>query len=246
MKLSKGKISKLYHKKNQSRRRIKKRKRGTNNNKTFRQRRDVNLTNKTLKNYQKGGDGSAIATSAALTVPVPLADVKQPTVKNSWLGFGKKQPMDATTTLAVPLADVKQTPANPKAKTSRFGFGFGKKKPMDATTATGETATGETAATSETVVPVASEPASTTETPTVPFTRPPLRHMDTQKDLTDYILISDSDEAKQKIRDLGGNVSESVSSKSCRPLLSFVNLKRLAPNPIKSCLSKSYLDQPSL
>jgi len=53
MKLTKGKISKLYKKKKQSRQRIKKKKRSANN-KTFRRHRGVNLANKTLKNYRGG------------------------------------------------------------------------------------------------------------------------------------------------------------------------------------------------
>jgi hypothetical protein len=59
MKLTKGKISKLYNKKKQSLKKIKKRK-GSTKSKTFRRKRQVNLATKSLKsfNYKKliGGD----------------------------------------------------------------------------------------------------------------------------------------------------------------------------------------------
>ena len=59
MKLTKGKISKLYNKKKQSFKKIKKRK-GSTKSKTFRRKRQVNLATKSLKsfNYKKliGGD----------------------------------------------------------------------------------------------------------------------------------------------------------------------------------------------
>jgi hypothetical protein len=54
MKLTKGKISKLYRKNKQSLKRYKKKE--TNKNKSFRKRGHVNLRNKSLKNYKGGQD----------------------------------------------------------------------------------------------------------------------------------------------------------------------------------------------
>jgi hypothetical protein len=54
MKLTKGKISKLYRKNKQSLKRYKKKE--TNKNKSFRKRGHVNLRNKSLKNYRGGQD----------------------------------------------------------------------------------------------------------------------------------------------------------------------------------------------
>ena len=54
MKLTKGKITKLYGKKKQTRKKKKKRN-ASNKNKTFRGRRSLNLANKTLRRYKKGG-----------------------------------------------------------------------------------------------------------------------------------------------------------------------------------------------
>jgi len=59
MKLTKGKITKLYNKKKQSLKKINKRK-GSTKSKTFRRKRQVNLATKSLKSFnykkQRGGD----------------------------------------------------------------------------------------------------------------------------------------------------------------------------------------------
>jgi len=72
MKLTKGKISKIRNKKNQSAKRIKKSGKGRNT-KTFRKRKALNLHNTSLKKY-KGGDGSKL--------PENVPQVVEPTKSN--------------------------------------------------------------------------------------------------------------------------------------------------------------------
>ena len=59
MKLTKGKISKLYGKQKQSRRKNKKRK-TSNKNRTFRRKRNLNLMRKSLKRYRGGVDTNQV------------------------------------------------------------------------------------------------------------------------------------------------------------------------------------------
>ena len=63
MKLTKGKISKLINKKRQSKKKYKNKKQKTKNRRTFRKKRNINLSNKTLKNhrYKKTSGGDPVA-----------------------------------------------------------------------------------------------------------------------------------------------------------------------------------------
>ena len=60
MKLTKGKLSKIYNKKKQTMRKFKLRSKRFRRGKTFRKKRPLSLNNKTLKNVSRrgGGDGS--------------------------------------------------------------------------------------------------------------------------------------------------------------------------------------------
>lgn len=55
MKLTKGKLSKIYNKKKQTMRKLKKKAKRSRRGKTFRKRRPLNLHSKTLKNVLKKG-----------------------------------------------------------------------------------------------------------------------------------------------------------------------------------------------
>ena len=73
MKLTKGKISKLYNKKKQSVKKINKKKKGSLKSKTFRRKRSINLANKSLKKYRykKGGAEEDIMPKEAIN-HIPL------------------------------------------------------------------------------------------------------------------------------------------------------------------------------
>uniref|UniRef100_A0A6C0HDF3 Uncharacterized protein n=1 Tax=viral metagenome TaxID=1070528 RepID=A0A6C0HDF3_9ZZZZ len=57
MKLTKGKLSKIYNKKKQSMRKFKLRAKKSRRRKTFRKRKHLNLNRKTLKHFKHGGIG---------------------------------------------------------------------------------------------------------------------------------------------------------------------------------------------
>jgi len=57
MKLTKGKLSKIYNKKKQSMRKFKSKAKKSRRRKTFRKRKHLNLNRKTLKHFKHGGIG---------------------------------------------------------------------------------------------------------------------------------------------------------------------------------------------
>ena len=104
MKLTKGKITKLYGKKKQTRK--KKKKRNTSNkNKTFRGRRSLNLANKTLRRYKKGGalDDDDGRLESPKTSNVEDTTVTNPTQDNTTSPVEDKttSPVEDTTTSPV-------------------------------------------------------------------------------------------------------------------------------------------------
>ena len=81
MKLTKGKISKLYNKKNQSLKR-KNYKKGTSfKTKTFRNKRNINLANKSLKRIYKGGTTPPENTQDIQKLEEQLANIEQENAK---------------------------------------------------------------------------------------------------------------------------------------------------------------------
>ena len=86
MKLTKGKITKLLNKKRQSKKNYKNKKVKTKNRRTFRKKRNINLSNKTLKNYRYkktlGGDIESNkkieSTETETTQPVEPKELVQP------------------------------------------------------------------------------------------------------------------------------------------------------------------------
>jgi len=103
MKLTKGKLSKIYNKKKQTMRKFKLRSKRFRRGKTFRKKRPLNLNNKSLKNVSRrgGGDGSLMQSpgpaniSAAKTLGSVLekkAVVEEPVVE---------EPVDAAVGAAV-------------------------------------------------------------------------------------------------------------------------------------------------
>jgi hypothetical protein len=70
MKLTKGKLSKIYNKKKQTMRKFKLKAKRARRGKTFRKKRHLNLNRKTLKNVFRygGGDGSVVQSPGPATV----------------------------------------------------------------------------------------------------------------------------------------------------------------------------------
>jgi hypothetical protein len=108
MKLTKGKISKLYNKKNQSFKKKINRKKGASKRKTFRKNKKYNLAKKTLKRfYSKKRGGQGLNEDPKLVVtPVTPTDAKE-IPDNPFTTDVKEIPDNPFTT------DVKEIPGNP-------------------------------------------------------------------------------------------------------------------------------------
>ena len=112
MKLTKGKLSKLYNKKKQSLKKVNKKK-GSNKSKTFRRKRNMNLARKSLKRIRQNG-GEEEEMPKANAQEVTASEIPEPQAENLTIEeqtiLPEPSPIEEQTILPEPLSEIQTLP----------------------------------------------------------------------------------------------------------------------------------------